>query len=530
MDKTKQPNQNKADLNVQSVGKVIGIQGQVIEVEFPPDKLPEIRDVLTLVDDPAVKMEILKSSGENTFYCIGFAETTGIARDQKVANTNQQISVAVGNSVLGRVVNIFGEALDGKGAITGTKKTIYGENLSYDELALNKTILETGIKAIDFFSPILRGGKIGLFGGAGVGKTLLLTEIIHNVVAANAEKNVSVFAGVGERVREGQELFETLGEQKVLGSVSLIFGTMGENSAVRFRTAYAAATIAEEFRDAEKKDVLFFIDNVFRFAQAGSELSMVTNTIPSEDGYQSTLTSEMGTFHERLVSNTNNSITTMEAIYIPNDDILDQGVQSIFPFLDSTVVLSRNVYQEGFLPAIDLLESSSASLTPEIVGDLHYRTVLAAQSLLKKSTALERIISLVGESELSADDRLIYHRAKNLRAYMTQSFFVAENQTGRPGKSVPLKTVVQDVSDIISGKFDDIPDDFRFMFIGEARESRGGPQSLMEQVTGAKQQATSVRPAQVATQIPNQTANPTAQPAGQPTIQNVEQKPTESKP
>ncbi len=358
-----------------SVGKIIGVQGQVVEVEFPAGYLPEIRDVLTLESDPNTRMEILKSSGENSFYCIGFSETTGLARDQKVINTGEQISVSVGNSVLSRVINIFGEPIDGQGPIQNSKKkTIYGQNLSYDELALSKVILETGIKAIDFFSPILKGGKIGLFGGAGVGKTLLLTEIIHNVVASNAERNVSVFAGVGERVREGQELFETLSEQKVLSSVSLIFGTMGENSAVRFRTAYAAATIAEEFRDVEKKDVLFFIDNVFRFAQAGSELSMVTNTIPSEDGYQSTLTSEMGTFHERLVSNTNNSITTMEAIYIPNDDILDQGVQSIFPFLDSIVVLSRNIYQEGFLPAIDLLESSSASLTPELVGDLHYRT------------------------------------------------------------------------------------------------------------------------------------------------------------
>lgn len=525
MDKQKQTNQNKAELNPQSSGKIIGVQGQVIEVEFPPDKLPEVRDVLTLADDKSVKMEILKSSGQNTFYCIGFSETTGVARDQKVVNTNQQIEVAVGNSVLGRVVNIFGEPLDGKENLTGTKKTIYGENLSYDELAINKTILETGIKAIDFFSPISKGGKIGLFGGAGVGKTILLTEIIHNVVAKDPAHNVSVFAGVGERVREGQELYETLSEQKVLPSVSLIFGTMGENSAVRFRTAYAAATIAEEFRDVEKKDVLFFIDNVFRFAQAGSELSMVTNTIPSEDGYQSTLTSEMGTFHERLVSNTNNSITTMEAIYIPNDDILDQGVQSIFPFLDSTVVLSRNVYQEGFLPAIDLLESSSATLTPEIVGDLHYRTVLAAQSLLKKSSALERIISLVGESELSADDRLIYHRAKNLRAYMTQSFFVAQNQTGRPGKFVPLKTVVADVSDIMNGKYDDIPDDFRFMFIGEAKEARGGPASLMEQVTGTKTQSTNVPPAQTTPQTQNQTPTPAQTPEN-----STNQKPAESKP
>ncbi len=482
MDETKDPNQNKTASKPTPTGKIIGVQGQVIEVEFDPANLPSIRDILLLEDDPKVHMEVLKSSGDNTFYCIVFSESSTISRNERVINSHAQIEVNVGSQVLARVINIFGEPLDGNQELTGAKKTIYGESLSYDEIAVNKQILETGIKAIDFFSPILRGGKIGLFGGAGVGKTLLLTEIIHNVVAANAEKNVSVFAGVGERVREGQELYETLSDQKVLPSVSLIFGTMGENSAVRFRTAYAAATIAEEFRDAEKKDVLFFIDNVFRLAQAGSELSMVTNTIPSEDGYQATLTSEMSTFHERLASSISNSITTMEAIYIPNDDILDQGVQSIFPFLDSTVVLSRNVYQEGFLPAIDLLESSSASIAPEIVGPIHYRTVLAAQSLLKKSTALERIISLVGESELSAEDRLLYHRAKNLRAYMTQSFFVAEKQTGRPGKFVPIKTVVTDVGDIIDGKYDDIPDDFRFMFVGEAKEARSSV-SLMDQFT-----------------------------------------------
>jgi len=486
-------------------GRIKGVHGQVVEVMFEEDSVPQVHDILVLEDSPDMRMEVIKSSGDNTFYCIAFFGLTQFYRGARVVNTKSSITIPVGPEVLGRVINIFGDVLDGKQKITSKKtKSIYGQHLPYDEVAINKEVLETGIKVIDFFSPLLRGSKIGLFGGAGVGKTLLLTEIIHNVVTLHPGKNVSVFAGVGERVREGQELYETLSEQKVMPSVSLIFGTMGENSAVRFRTAFSAATIAEHFRDEEKKDVLFFIDNVFRFAQAGSELSMVTNTIPSEDGYQATLTSEMGTFHERLISSKENSITTIEAIYIPNDDILDQGVQSILPHLDSTVVLSRSVYQEGLLPAIDLLSSTSASLNTDIVGQLHYRTVLRAQALLKQYTALERIISLVGESEISAEDRVIYKRARMVRNYMTQSFFVAENQTGRPGKYVPIKTTVQDVADILDGKYDDILDVAKFMFVGEARETRE------EMTTPDMLRVQPAQPAQAAQPAPqtNQQANP----------------------
>lgn len=476
MDKDKQIDQKSVVPTDKKFGKIIGVHEQIIEVEFPADNLPKIRNVLTLASDPTVKMEIIKSASANSFYCIAFSPTFNLFRGAEVVNTQEEITVNVGEGVLGRVVNLFGDVLDGGEEVKNPiKKSIYGDYLLYDQIFLHKDILETGIKAIDFFSPIVKGGKLGLFGGAGVGKTLLLTEIIHNVVTLHRDKNVSVFAGVGERVREGQELFETLNEQKVLSSVSLIFGTMGDNSAKRFRTAYAAARIAEYFRDDMKRDVLFFIDNIFRFAQAGSELSMITNTIPSEDGYQATLTSEMGSFHERLVSNSDNAITTVEAIYVPNDDILDQGVQAIFPHLDSTVVLSREVYQEGMLPAIDLLASTSANLNPAIVGDVHYRTLLRAQALLKQYLGLERIISLVGESEISAEDRLVYLRAKKLRAYMTQSFFVAEKQTGRPGKYVPLKSVVRDVHEIMEGSYDDIVDESKFMFIGDATEARPKP-------------------------------------------------------
>ncbi len=458
-------------------GKILSAQGQLIEVEFEEHNAPALHDILVLKDDSSVKMEVETSSGSKIFYCFAFERTNNLFRGAKVLNTKEQIEVPVGNSVLGRVIDVFGNPLDGLGGLEKLKKKpiyISDYHAAFDKNSpLREEVLETGIKAVDLFSPIVKGGKIGLFGGAGVGKTILLTEIIHNVVVLNGSKSVSVFAGVGERTREGQELRETLKDGKVLPKVALVYGSMGENPAKRFRTAFAAATIAENFRDEEKKDVLFFIDNVFRFAQAGNELSILMNTIPSEDGYQATLTSEMANFHERLVSNGKNDITTIENIYIPNDDILDQGVQSIFPYLDSSVVLSRTVYQDGHLPAIDLLSSASSNLTPEIAGDLHYNTVLKAQNLLKQAVALERIVSLVGESELSAQDKTIYLRAKKLKNFMTQRFFVAEAQTGKEGKYVKRETTVKDANDIIEGKFDDVSEE-KFLFIGSTSEIKNG--------------------------------------------------------
>lgn len=452
-----------------NTGTIIGIQGQIIEVEFKADQ-PNAHHILVLEEDPTVKMQVAAPSGPSTFFCLSLSATDKLYRGLKVINTKNPIQIPTGPGALGRALNIFGEPIDGLGEIKKEgSRPIYSEGLDYSEIAKHDEILETGIKAIDFFSPILRGGKIGLFGGAGVGKTILLTEIIHNVVILHRETEVSVFAGVGERIREGHELYTTLAERKVLPSVSLVLGTMGENPAIRFLTGFTGVTLAEYFRDSLKKDVLFFIDNVFRFAQAGNELSILMNSIPSEDGYQATLTSEMASFHERLVSNANNSITSIEAIYVPNDDILDQGVQAIFPYLDSSVVLSRSIYQEGLLPAVDLLTSSSASLNPGIVGQLHYDVSLAALALLKQATALERIVSLVGESELSPSDKLTYERAKKLRNFMTQNFFVTENQTGKKGAYVPRAITVEDVNDLLSGKYDEITDD-KFSFIGSLKE------------------------------------------------------------
>jgi F-type H+-transporting ATPase subunit beta len=293
---------------------------------------------------------------------------------------------------------------------------------------------------------------------------------MHNVVILGKRKGLSVFAGVGERTREGQELHEVLKASRVLNNVSLVFGQMGENPAIRFFTGFGAITIAEYFRDQAKEDVLFFIDNVFRFAQAGNELSMLTNTIPSEDGYQATLEGEMAAFHERLVSTKSASISTVEAIYVPNDDFLEAGVQSIFPYLDSTVILSRKVYQQGLMPAIDILSSGYSSiLNPESVGELHYEVALGAQNLLQKAVELDRIVSLVGLAELSPQDQVLYKRAKKLQNFMTQSFFVVENQSGRKGKYVPRETTVRDVKDILDGRYDEV-DEEKFLFIGSAKE------------------------------------------------------------
>jgi F-type H+-transporting ATPase subunit beta len=348
-------------------------------------------------------------------------------------------------------------------------KPIIAKDVTFADVDIPKEILETGIKVVDFFTPIVKGGKVGLFGGAGVGKTVIISEIIHNLVILNPEKNVSIFTGVGERTREGAELFDTLIESKVMQSVSLIYGSMGENPALRFRTAFTGVTLAEHFRDYMGKNVLFFIDNIFRFAQSGYELSTLMNAIPSEGGYQATLSSEMAAFHERLVSTQKNAITTFEAIYVPADDLTDPGVQAIFPYLDSGLILSRAVYQEGRFPAIDILASNSSALNPDTVGEEHYQVALDAQALLKRATALERIVALIGESELSTEDQTVFKRSKKLKNFMTQNFTVVETQTEKKGVYVAIHDTVTDVKAILEGKVDNLqPEDL--LYIGTLKD------------------------------------------------------------
>jgi F-type H+/Na+-transporting ATPase subunit beta len=450
-------------------GKIISVVGSIVEVEFIKDK-PRIFDVLVMDEFPDLRLQVYRSAGKDSFYCIALGPLYKLYRGAVVTNTGEQLSVPVGEGVLGRIMDMFGAPKDGQGPIEQeTRRPVHKTSLDYEKTITTYRILETGIKVVDLYAPLILGGKTGLFGGSGVGKTVLLTEILHNVINKNKEKNVSVFCGVGERTREGHELYLELKNTNVLPYVSLLFGGMGESPSIRFLTGHAAAAVAEYFRDEMGKNVLFFIDNIFRFAQAGNELSLLMNTIPSEGGYQATLASEMASIHERLVSTSTASLTTIEAIYMPADDILDQGVQAIYDYLNSSIVLSRAVYQEGRFPAIDMLASGSSALNPEIVSPLHYYVSVQSQSLLKKSESLERIVALVGEGELSDEDRTTYLRVKKLKNYMTQGFFVAEGQTGREGVYVPLEKTIQDVKDIIDGKYDDVSED-KFLYIGSASD------------------------------------------------------------
>ncbi|HUD44565.1 MAG TPA: F0F1 ATP synthase subunit beta [Patescibacteria group bacterium] len=458
-----------------NLGKIISINGQVVTVKF--SKIyPSIHELLTLEDDKEVKMQVQGIENSGTYKCLLLTPVKNLTRTSKVVATGQVIQVPVGENILGRVLDIFGKPIDGKAEIKiKDTRPIYKDAPAYTDVSEKKEILITGIKALDFFCPMLKGGKIGLFGGAGVGKTILLTEIIHNIVQVSStdkQKNISIFAGVGERTREGQELYESLDVSGVLPSSILVLGNMGENPAIRYLTSLTAVTIAEYFRDEMNQNVLFFIDNIFRFAQAGNELSLLMNSIPSEDSYQATLSSEMADFHERLSATTKNNVTTIEAVYVPNDDIVDQGVQSVLPYLDSSVTLSRTIYQEGRLPAIELLASTSSALTPDIVGQSHFDAVIKSQSLLKKAVSLEQIVQLVGESELSKEDQLQYKRAKLLKNYMSQSFFVAETQTGRKGVFVPINTTIADVNDILNGVYDAVNEE-KFLYIGSAKETTG---------------------------------------------------------
>lgn len=450
-------------------GKIISISGHVVEVRFSGVK-PYTNDVLVLEENPDVKMEVYASSSPDTFYCFSLSTTERLHRGAKVVNTQKPVTFPVGEKLLGRAVSMFGRAYDAKGKIQAEDYWPIHKRYTQDEdILLSKEVLETGIKVIDLFAPLVKGGKMGLFGGAGVGKTMLLTEILHNIVGKAKGKSVSVFSGVGERSREGLELMQALSTSKTLDQSSLIFGTMGENPAIRFLSAFAGVTLSEFFRDEKGLDVLFFIDNVFRFAQAGNELSTLMNIIPSEDGYQATLETEMAQFHERLISTKKASISAIEAIYVPADDLLDHAVQSIFPYLDSTVVLSRKEYQEGLLPAVDILGSTSTALEPDFVGDIHYEIALSAKATLEQGKGIERIVSLVGESEISGEDLTKYRRAKRIRNYMTQRFFVAEAQKGEKGSYVALKQTIQDVKDILEGKHDKVAVD-KFLYIGSCAD------------------------------------------------------------
>lgn len=474
----------------QNTGTIVGVEGQVVEVTFG-GKQPSANEMVVVPEASNARMLVYASAAESRYYCVALERVSQLTRGMRVEPTQSGLTFPVGRELLGRAVNVFGEAEDGDGEIKTSERWLTRRPAAaYPEVAVHEKVLATGIKVLDFFVPLVSGGKMGLFGGAGVGKTLLLREMLHNLVGEtdqnrlDQQKTVSVYAGVGERSREGQELFAKLKESGALPGVAFILGEMGYNSARRFMTAFAGVTLAEYFRDTLKKDVLFFIDNMFRFAQAGNELSTLMNTIPSEDGYQATLESEMASLHERLSSTEEAVISSVEAVYVPSDDLLDQGVQAVFPYLDSMVILSRDVYQQGLLPAVDILRSSSSALDPTLVGEKHYQTVLEARRVLKEAERLSRIVSLVGEAELSPSDQLLYQRAAKLRNYMTQRFFVSGGDGGVAPR-LPVERVVDDVADLLKGKYDRVEAE-KFLFIGELTEIAPKPIGGSLVVRGAK--------------------------------------------
>ena len=445
-------------------GRIVSIKGDIIEVEFNIDK-PNRHELLSLEEDLDIKLEVYSSTMYDTVMCISMTDPTKLYRGAKVKRLGRSLEVPVGDQLLGRIVDVFGNPIDGEGdLVVKEKRSIYRDAPFYDQVIGATSFLETGIKVIDFFTPVRQGGKIGLFGGSGVGKTVLLSELMHNI--AVFQKGISVFAGIGERIREGHELYETLKETKVLPNVAMVYGQMNESAARRFRVGLTATTIAEYYRDVKKKDVLFFVDNIYRFVQAGNELSTLLNTIPSEDGYQPTLDGEVGAFQERLVSTQEGSITSVQAIYVPADDITDAGVQAIVPYFDSVVTLSRVVFQEGRHPSVDILASSSSLLDPTLIGYEHYEAAIEAEKLLKRHTYLQRIVSIVGESELSLEDRILFHRSRKLLNYMTQDLFVVQDQSGKPGKFVKKDRTVLDIRDILAGKLDNV-DENQLLYIGD---------------------------------------------------------------
>ncbi len=460
------------------LGKVTAVRNFVIELEFEDDSGLQMGEVLFLEGTPEIKVVALSSSkNPNCFFCASMGEVYNIKRGALFERTSQIIQIPAGEGVLGRVFDIFGSGIDGLGDLKVDKyENLFQKKENFYTTSLDSyenNFLETGIKVIDVFSPLMGGRKVGLFGGAGVGKTVLLSEILHNVINRNKEKFISIFAGIGERTREGQELYEELKRTGVANQSTLIFGTMGSNPTIRYLTGYAAVALARHFRDVQSKNVLFLADNMFRFAQAGNELFLLMDQISSEDGYQAALVSQIADIHETLVNSENRSITTIEAIYVPADDIFDPAVQEVFGYLDSSILLSREVYREGRYPAVDVLQSTSSLISPEVVGGYHYNIVLKSKSLLRDAQSIERIVALVGLSELSDSDRLTYERANKLKNYLTQYFFTAEKQTGRPGSFVPLAKSLHDIDAILSGKVDEISED-KFMFIGSLDEITNG--------------------------------------------------------
>lgn len=446
-------------------GEVIRISSTIIDVAFPAQDVPAIHNELKIHvpaqngnAEQTVTLEVAQQLGDGVVRCIALESTVGIARGCKVIDTGESIKVPVGYNTLGRIFNVLGETIDGEAPLKkdAEKWPIYRNAPLLVEQKISNEIQETGIKVIDLMCPYLKGSKIGLFGGAGVGKTVLVSELIRNI--AIEHKGVSVFTGVGERTREGNELWLDMKRFNVLDKAVLVFGQMGEMPGARLRVGLVGLTMAEYFRDHEKKDVLFFVDNIFRLVQAGSEVSSLLGRLPSAVGYQPTLASEMGEFQERITNTINGSITSIQAVYVPADDITDPAPATTFMHLDASTVLSRKLVELGLYPAVEPLESNSKALTPEIVGERHYKTARALQNILQRYKELQDIIAILGMDELAEEDKQIVQRAKKIQKFLTQPLFTAEFSSGIPGVYVPLKKTIEGFEKIIGGECDEIPE------------------------------------------------------------------------
>ena len=451
-------------------GKVTQVMGPVVDVRFNEGELPAIHNALTIpVGERILTVEVAQHIGDNTARCIAMASTDGLQRGVPVTDTGAPISVPVGKETLGRIFNVLGDAVDNQPTPkTAERWNIHRSAPEYDELTTSTEIFETGIKVIDLICPYSKGGKIGLFGGAGVGKTVLIMELINNI--AKQHGGISVFTGVGERTREGNDLYNEMKQSGVLGNTALVYGQMNEPPGARMRVGLSGLTMAEYFRYTEGQDVLLFIDNIFRFTQAGSEVSALLGRMPSAVGYQPTLATEMGALQERITSTKKGSITSIQAVYVPADDLTDPAPATTFAHLDATTVLARNIASQGIYPAVDPLESTSRILSPEIVGKEHYEVAKEVQRILQRYNELMDIIAIMGMDELSDDDKLLVQRARKIQRFLSQPFDVSEKFTGFPGKYVPIAETIRGFKEIIEGKHDDLPES-AFLFVGSIDEA-----------------------------------------------------------
>ena len=451
-------------------GYVSQVMGPVVDVRFDDGVLPAIFNALTIKKgDKTLTVEVAQHIGDNVVRCIAMASTDGLKRGTPVTDTGASISVPVGRPTLGRIFNVLGDTVDNGPEVEAEERwTIHRHAPGFDELSTSTEILETGIKVIDLICPYSKGGKIGLFGGAGVGKTVLIMELINNI--AKEHGGLSVFTGVGERTREGNDLYNEMKQSGVLSNTSLVYGQMNEPPGARMRVALSGLTMAEYFRDREKQDVLLFIDNIFRFTQAGSEVSALLGRMPSAVGYQPTLATEMGALQERITSTKNGSITSVQAVYVPADDLTDPAPATTFAHLDATTVLSRSIASQGIYPAVDPLESTSRILDESILGKEHYFVAREVQRVLQRYKELLDIIAIMGMDELSDEDKLLVQRARKIQRFLSQPFDVSEKFTGIPGTYVPLKETIRGFKEILEGKHDSLPES-AFLFVGTIDEA-----------------------------------------------------------